>query len=73
MVAKAINAIQELGFNSFEDYLCARTGKTLVDMAEELGINSVTFIAYHDRWMQAKIKATNKRRGTRGCKPTKNS
>ena len=56
MESNTLRAVKNLGFDTFEDYLCSRTGHTLVQMAEELGVNSVTFIAYHGRWTHAKLK-----------------
>jgi trehalose-6-phosphatase len=58
MEAKAVSAVKKLGFKTFGDYLETRTGRTLIEMAEELGVNSVTFIAYHGRWMRAKLEGS---------------
>lgn len=44
-------AIQAQGFKAFEDYVVARTGWTLVQMAAELGVKEQRFIVYHARWV----------------------
>lgn len=45
------------GFESFEDFLAAYTGKTLRQMAQILGVNEQTFILYHSRWIDEEAKA----------------
>ena len=50
-------AYTALGFGRFDDYLAKRSGKTLVEMAAELGVNERTFIVYHSRWIDEQAKA----------------
>jgi hypothetical protein len=56
-VEKAVNkAIKGLGYRKFDDYLAARTGKTLVEMAGELQVNEQRFIVFHSRWIDEKAR-----------------
>lgn len=43
-------AIRRLGFRSFAKYLASRSHMTLVEMAEELGVNTAFFLNYHAKW-----------------------
>lgn len=54
IVEKAFTALK---FNSFADYLAARSGMTLVKMAAELGVKEQTFIVYHSRWIDERMEA----------------
>jgi hypothetical protein len=50
-------AIQERGFQRFQEYLAARTVKgggtwTLREMAEDLGLSCTAFIRFHSRWVE---------------------
>lgn len=45
------SAIDALGFDGLRDYMIARTGKTLTEMADELGISHPTFYAVHNEWV----------------------
>jgi hypothetical protein len=62
--ARVLEAIAAKGFRSFDDYLAARTIRadgttwTLIEMADELGMRSVTFIGYHTRWIKQKVAET---------------
>jgi len=50
-------ALRLAGFGSFEDYVVARTGQTLVEMAAELGVKEQRFIVYHARWVDEQRSA----------------
>lgn len=50
-------AFKARGFDSFEDYLAARSGWTLVRMADELDVKEQTFIVYHSRWIDERAEA----------------
>jgi hypothetical protein len=57
-VEQQINkAIRTKGFRKFERYLAANTGKTLVQMAKDLGVNEQRFIVYHSKWLDEQAKA----------------
>jgi|GEM_PF-1651411 len=44
-------AIKKLGYKSFDAYLFDRAGKTLANMADELGVPRPSFTAEHRRHM----------------------
>lgn len=44
-------AIEALGFDGLRAYMLARSGKTLTEMADELGIKHPTFYAVHNEWV----------------------
>lgn len=44
-------AIEALGFDGLRPYMLARTGWTLTQMADELGIAHPTFYAVHNEWV----------------------
>lgn len=51
------NAYMQRGFKEFADYLAARSGWTLVEMAAELEVKEQTFIVYHSRWIDEQMAA----------------
>lgn len=53
-------ALRRLRFKSFEDFLVSRTGRTLVEMAEELGVSEQRFIVYHSRWVDEHVPKGSK-------------
>ncbi len=50
-------AYESAGFDSFEDFLAAYTGKTLREMAAILSVKEQTLILYHSRWIDEEAKA----------------
>lgn len=52
-----LDKIEEAGFDSFEDFLAAHSGMTLVEMAHELDVTTQRFIVYHTAWLDARYLA----------------
>ena len=45
-------AVEELGHQSFEDFLLSNTGMNLTQMAAILGVKCGRFYGYHARWVE---------------------